>query len=144
MAKQYYNYNPENRGYVDTNYYEEQPLNSVDFAPSIENPELNAVLNSEKTEWVDVRTAEQQQKALVPELVSRRQLKLQLILSGFNVSLIDGVINQLPEPNKSIALVAWNDAGTFVREDPLLVALASQLGLSDVKLDEIFINASKL
>lgn len=83
-------------------------------------------------------------KASVPETVSRRQLRLALVLSSFDLSIIDGVINQLPEPNRSFALIAWNDAIVFERKDALLNQLAGRLGLSEDNLDDLFINASKL
>ncbi len=83
-------------------------------------------------------------KASVPETVSRRQLRLALVLSSFDLSMIDAQINQLPEPNRSFALIAWNDAIVFERKDALLNQLAGQLGLSEDNLDDLFINASKL
>ena len=83
-------------------------------------------------------------KTQVPFSVTRRQLKLQLTLSGFNMSTIDGAINSLPEPNRSIALISWNDASEFDRNDSLLQVMASMLGISDSELDQIFIDASKL
>lgn len=83
-------------------------------------------------------------KSELPDSVTRKQLKLQLTLSGFNMSTIDTAINSLPEPNKSIALISWNDSSEFDRNNPLLQALASMLGLTDSELDQIFIDASKL
>ena len=81
---------------------------------------------------------------IVPETVSRRQLRLALVLSSFDLTIIDVKINQLPEPNRSFALIAWNDAVVFERNDALLNQLAGQLSLSEDNLDDLFINASKL
>lgn len=83
-------------------------------------------------------------KASVPETVSRRQLRLALAFAQFDLSQIDQQINQLPEPNKTFALIAWNDAVVFERNDVLLNQLAGQLGLTEDNLDDLFINAGKL
>lgn len=81
---------------------------------------------------------------IVPETVSRRQLRLGLVLSSFDLSMIDVVIDQLPEPKRSFALIAWNDAIVFERKDALLNELAGKIGLSEDNLDDLFINSSKL
>ncbi len=85
-----------------------------------------------------------QNRAFVPQTVSQRQIRTQLVLSGFNLTDIDAAIDSLSEPDRSIALIAWDYAVTFERESPLLVSLALILGLTDTDLDNIFINASQL
>jgi hypothetical protein len=80
----------------------------------------------------------------VPQTVSRRQLRLALSFAQFDLSQIDQQINQLLEPNKTFALIAWNDAVVFERNDALLNQLALQLGLNEDALDDLFINAEKL
>lgn len=84
------------------------------------------------------------QKSLVPKIVSQRQLRTQLVFNGFDLETIQNAINQLPEPDKKIAQIAWDYAVTFERESPLLISLASSLGLSQNNVDEIFTNASNL
>lgn len=83
-------------------------------------------------------------KSLVPEVVTKLQLKLQLTLSGFDLTLIDNAISQLPEPQRSLTSISWNDATIFERSNPLLINLATQLGLTSLDLDNIFINASNI
>jgi hypothetical protein len=80
----------------------------------------------------------------VPQTVSRRQLRLALAFAQFDLSQIDQQINQLPEPNRTFALIAWNDAVVFERNDGLLNQLAVQLGLNEEALDNLFINAGNL
>lgn len=97
--------------------------------------------------WVEGATAEQisqLKKSMVPLTVSRRQLRLALAFAQFDLSQIDQQINQLPEPNRTFALIAWNDAVVFERNDALLNQLAAQLGLNEEALDDLFINAGKL
>lgn len=83
-------------------------------------------------------------KSKIPKTVSQRQLRTQLVLTGFNLTDIDTAIKSLPEPDRSVALVAWDYAVTFERESPLLVSLALMLGLTETDLENIFINASQL
>ena len=138
--EQYFIYKKSDSTYVSTNYYLEKPAYSTTIAPQIDTnyAKWNGVT------WIDFRTPEQLLKSQVPFSVTRRQLKLQLTLSGFNLSLIDYVIGQLPEPDRSFALIGWNDSTDFERDNPLIKQLAPQLGLSESQVDQIFINASKL
>ena len=83
-------------------------------------------------------------KSLVPQTVSQRQLRTQLALNGFNLNSVQTAIDSLSEPSKTIAQIAWDYALTFVRTDSLLISLAGILGISEIELDTIFINANKL
>jgi len=80
----------------------------------------------------------------LPKVVSQRQLRTQLRLNGFDLNDVQTVIDSLPEPNKTIAQVAWDYAITFELESPLLRNLAYALGMTDEDVDNIFINASQL
>lgn len=83
-------------------------------------------------------------RQFLPKIVSQRQLRTQLVLSGFDLNDIQTAIDTLSEPNKSIAQIAWDYAVTFERESPLLICVGNQLELSQTQIDEIFLNASKL
>ena len=80
----------------------------------------------------------------VPATVTAIQFLVQLKLEGINESDILTVINSLPEPNKTIALISYNRATYFERENPLLLLVGQAFGFNSQKLDEIFINASKI
>ena len=80
----------------------------------------------------------------IPNTISQRQLRTQLALNGFDLSDVQAVIDSLPDPNKTIAQIAWDYSLTFVRNDALLNSIAGILGISQSDLDQIFINASKL
>ena len=99
------------------------------------------------SEWIEGATPEEiaeANKPIVPSIITARQLRLQLVLSGFDLNTIDLIIDSLPEPNKSIARVSWEYATTFEREHQMLGLIAQQLGISQTELDTIFINAEKL
>ncbi|WP_412464197.1 hypothetical protein [Flavobacterium mekongense] len=137
----------ENGRVTGSNYFKEgeQPELSTDVLPTVTY--IEGYFDRVNKVYFEGATQEQlaeAKKASVPETVSRRQLRLALVLSSFDLSMIDAQINQLPEPNRSFALIAWNDAIVFERKDALLNQLAGQLGLTEDNLDDLFINASKL
>jgi len=99
------------------------------------------------TNWIESATPEEiaeANKLIVPSIITARQLRLQLVLNGFNLNTIDFIIDSLLEPNKSIAKVSWEYATTFEREHQMLELIAQQLGITETELDTIFINAEKL
>lgn len=88
--------------------------------------------------------SEQYERNFLPKVVSQRQLRTQLVLDSFDLNDIQTAINELTEPNKSIAQIAWDYAITFERDSSLLMCLATNLGLTQNEVDTIFLNASKL
>ena len=105
--------------------------------------EINKVYTYEVLEKTE-EEIETYNKALIPKIISQRQLRTQLALNGFDLSDVQAIIDSLPDPNKTIAQIAWDYASTFVRNDALLNSIAGILGISQSDLDQIFINASKL
>lgn len=80
----------------------------------------------------------------VPLSVTPRQIRTALVLNGVNLSNIDNIINSLPEPDRSIAKIAWEYSVEVERYNPLLVQLAPAMGLTPEQLDQIFILAATL
>lgn len=139
METQFFVYDQLSNKYTGQYFSEEKTLvNSTEIQPFNNFCEWNG------TEWIDPRTEEEILRTLVPETVTKLQLKLQLTLSGFDLTLIDNVINQLPEPQRSFTSISWNDATIFERNNELLINLATQLGLTSSDLDNIFISASNI
>lgn len=107
-----------------------------------ENQKLGEILFDEMN---NIFTYQIEEKTIeIPQTVSQRQLRTQLALNGFDLNDVQLIINSLPDPNKTIAQIAWDFALTFFRTDPLLIAIAGALNISESDLDQIFINASKL
>ena len=81
-------------------------------------------------------------KPKVPEVVSRRQFKLALAFLGYNEENILEGINQLPEPNKTIARISYTESGTFERNSQDLIYIATNfLNLTNDQIDEVFLTA---
>ncbi len=85
---------------------------------------------------------EELNKPTIPEVVSRRQFKIALAVLGYNEEDILNGINQLPEPNKTIARISYTESGTFERNsDDLIFVAKTFLQLTDEQIDEVFLTA---
>ena len=80
----------------------------------------------------------------VPASVTRRQARQALLLAGL-LDKVEPAIAAIPDPvQRGMAAIEWADSQAFERDRPLLIALASALGLDDDALDNLFIQAAKL
>ena len=83
-------------------------------------------------------------KILIPESITKRQAKQQLLLDG-KLGQVQEVIDSIPdETERMMAQLYWDDSTEFERNHPTLVELGTALGLTEAELDMMFINASKL
>ena len=80
----------------------------------------------------------------VPEKVTRRQAKQQLLIAGL-LSQVENIIYNIEDPlQKGLTDLYWKEANDFERNSPYVLAIGSALQLSASELDELFINAAKL
>jgi hypothetical protein len=70
--------------------------------------------------------------------VTPRQLRTALIVSGHSMGSIEAIINTMPEPNKSLALIAWEYASVYERSNPLVNQLGAALGLTQLEIDTVW------
>lgn len=91
--------------------------------------------------WIEGTTSEEiLAKNPVPELITRRQFKIALAILGKNEQSILNGIAQLPEPNQTIARISYMEAGTFERNNPELITVATNfLQMSSEEIDQVFI-----
>jgi len=82
--------------------------------------------------------------APVPASVTRRQAREALL----NIGLLDDVemvINSIEdETERKRAEIYWLDSATFERSHPMLIQIASAVGLTDAEIDELFVAAAAL
>lgn len=87
---------------------------------------------------------EAKRKASVPVSVTRRQAKQALLLNGLLAS-VQPAIDAIPDAaQRAMIQIEWDDSQVFERNRPALIALGSALGLSDIQLDNLFVEASQL
>jgi hypothetical protein len=80
----------------------------------------------------------------IPQIVSPRQMRIALIISGISPQDIESALDTLPEPNRSIAKTTWEYSVEFQRNNPILISLAPMLGLTEQQVDDLFTLASTL
>ena len=76
--------------------------------------------------------------------VTQKQIRLALVLSGHDSSLIDDAIAAMASPDRELADIEWKYTVTFERNNPLVVAVAAALGWSDEQANSIWLLADSL
>jgi phage terminase large subunit-like protein len=100
---------------------------------------LKDFLNSEqKTTLQNHVLNHADEKHIIPDPVSPRQIRTALVLSGISIQTIEQALDSLNEPEKSIAKIAWEFSNEFNRDNPLIDSLAPVLGLTSAQLDALW------
>lgn len=86
---------------------------------------------------------DQQRQASVPESVTMRQARLELLNRGL-LSSIETAIDSLPEPERSAVQIEWEYSQTVERNRPFVLMVGQALGLNQTELDDLFIEAKSL
>jgi hypothetical protein len=77
------------------------------------------------------------------ETISARQIRLWLVRNGISLQSIEDAINQIPdEAVKESLLIEWQYAAYVDRNHPMILELASMLGLNEEQLNNAFNEAS--
>lgn len=80
----------------------------------------------------------------IPEVVSRRQARQALLMAG-KLALVQPAIDSIAEETqRKLAQIEWEDSAEFKRDWPLLIQLASAIGLTSTEIDDLFVLASSL
>lgn len=82
----------------------------------------------------------QQAAVVVPQSVTRRQIKLALLQSD----LLGDVEAAIAASNDRALQINWEDALDFQRDNPLVLAMAAQLGKMPEEIDDLFLSAAAL
>ena len=117
---------------------------SIDF-PSMDDV---AVFRLANPEWANIEavsyTEEPEPVApVVPEQVTLWQLRAALALQGKEADVTNAIL-QMQEPNKTIAMRAWEYSNNVFRTDPMTLVIKSILGLNDQEADGVFLLAGSL
>lgn len=80
-----------------------------------------------------------------PRAVSARQIRLWLVQQGVSLAAVDAAIDAIEDPlTRDSVRVEWEYAPYVERSHPMLIPLASTLGLTEQQVDQAFIEASSL
>lgn len=78
-------------------------------------------------------------KPYIPQSITPRQCRIELLNRG----LLDQVEVMIAGQDQATR-ITWEYAVLFERQNPLLLTLAENLGLSNEQIDEFFVAAAKL
>lgn len=81
--------------------------------------------------------------ATIPQSVTMCQARLALLGAGL-ISVVNAAVAGMTGAQGDAARVEWEFRLTVDRHDPLVLALAPALGLTDLQLDTLFVAAAKL
>lgn len=95
------------------------------------------------TEEEPVWEETQEDTSYSPMRVTMRQARLQLHKDGM-LTDAEQAINDLPEPDRTEALIEWEYATSVERHSPLVASLGQALSLDDDQLNALFRNAEFL
>lgn len=85
-----------------------------------------------------LKISKQKEKSLIPQTITLRQARLQLL----KIELLDELENIISQ-NRAYQ-IEWEYANTIERTSPLVAILGVALNLDDEAIDNIFMEASKL
>ena len=82
---------------------------------------------------------------IAPETVTRRQLRQALILSDFDLSIIDSFINSVEDEKERLILDNyWNASTEFERNHPILIDFSNKLDFTTEQTNDLFILANTI
>jgi hypothetical protein len=82
---------------------------------------------------------------IAPETVTRRQLRQALILSDFDLTIIDNFINSVEDEKERLILDNyWNASTEFERNHPILIDFSNKLDFTTEQINDLFILANTL
>lgn len=100
------------------------------FADTVDKTKLQ-----QETEYLAAKT-----KALVPKALTPRQIRLVLNQYGLRANVETAVANSTDYNIKDW----WEYSLEYLRDNTILVGMATTLGLTDTQLDQMFIDGAKL
>ena len=100
-------------------------------------PNVGWTLNG--TSWVEGVLPPSSIKSVTP-----RQMRIALVSSGISIETIEGMIDALEEPDKSVTKITWEYSTSFEIDNPVLNGMAPLLGLTSTDVDNLFLLASTL
>lgn len=120
---------PLNLVWLGTDYNEYvQQCAMLAIQPRIENPS-DTNLNMNQT----------------PRAVSARQIRLWLVQHGIDLAAVSAAIEAIEDPTqRAMVQVEWEYAPYVERAHPMLLPLATALGLTEAQVDQAFVEAAVL
>lgn len=78
----------------------------------------------------------------VPTSVDMVQARLALLDYGVTAVMVEGVMDAMPEPDRTIARIEWEFRPRVSRHSALVLAVGAALSLDDGQIDALFVAAA--
>jgi len=92
-----------------------------------------------------IQIVEEVPVVVVPQTIPQMNMRLQLISSGIPIASIYAMINAIENvAQKEMVYSKWEYAVYFHRNDVTLNQMATALGLTQLQVDDLFINGNKI
>lgn len=110
---------------------------TLEFREYVDIPNLKWIQELYVRNLTPQEIADRQPKP--PSFCTPRQFRLALIDSGYDLNQVQTMLDNIPnEIERKKALVEWEYAVVIERTHPLISSFASQLGMSETDLDNLF------
>ena len=130
---------------IKAGYFLEEnvPLNNQEIiGDGFQKPIL---VNGVVVESITQEELDELNKPKVPESISQMKLRLQLIINNISIASIYAMIDGIEDIKQRESIYAkWEYAVIFDRQDTTLNSMAQMLGISQIELDQIFIDGNNL
>lgn len=100
-------------------------------------------LTAQESADVQVEYDRMYKESIVPKHISMRQARLALLSVGM-LGEVETAIAGMASPEREQAQIEWQYASEVFRDNPLIIGMATQLGMNSDQIDQLFIDASKL
>jgi hypothetical protein len=114
----------------------EQVPDNRDIVESAPNGQIKPIF--ENGFWIEGATEQEIQAyniTLCPQTITRRQLRKQLVILGFDLAVIESMITD------PLTLIDWQDSTIFERQNESVISIGTNL---EIDLNDFFTNASLL
>lgn len=100
-------------------------------------------LTTQELADVQVEYDRMYKESIVPKHISMRQARLALLNAGI-LANVETAIAGMKSPQRGQAQIEWQYTSEVFRDNPLIIGMATQLGINSDQIDQLFIDASKL
>ena len=141
----YEKYDIETKAYLYEASFFEEGQQPIGYTSISKGDFIKAFLNETEGLAYEGATVEEINYTLVPKTIPQMNMRLQLISSGIPIASIYAMIDAIPDvAQKEMVYSKWEYAVYFHRNDATLNQIATALGLTQLQVDNLFINGNKI
>lgn len=102
-----------------------------------------SISQSQREAIISIYDSHNPEKEVVPDSVTMRQARLALLKAG-KLQAVNNAIAAMTGSQGEAARIEWDYSNEVRRSQPLTIALAQAIGMTEEEMDALFIEAAKL